>query len=64
LIVFFQKDFDGDEFIKCIQELLKIDKEWIPKTEGFSAYIRPTFIATEVGGWREPFELLIGIPGS
>ncbi|XP_028408900.1 branched-chain-amino-acid aminotransferase, cytosolic-like isoform X3 [Dendronephthya gigantea] len=39
-------NFDGDEFLKCIVELIKIDKDWVPKEDSCSLYIRPTFIAT------------------
>jgi branched-chain amino acid aminotransferase len=39
-------DFDREELIKCIGELVKLDKEWIPSGEGYSLYIRPTVIAT------------------
>jgi len=33
-------------FLDCIKELVKIDREWIPKLRGYSLYIRPTLIAT------------------
>jgi branched-chain amino acid aminotransferase len=39
-------DFDREELIKCIGELVKLDKDWIPSGEGFSLYLRPTAIAT------------------
>lgn len=39
-------DFDRKEFEKCIAELVKVDKKWIPSGEGYSLYIRPTCIAT------------------
>jgi branched-chain amino acid aminotransferase len=39
-------EFDGNEFLKCIKELIKVDREWIPRGEGYSLYIRPTFIGT------------------
>jgi len=38
-------DFNPEELIKCIKELLKIDKEWIPAQKGYSLYIRPTHIS-------------------
>jgi len=37
---------DGPEFLKCIEELLRVDKSWIPRGFGYSLYIRPTLIAT------------------
>lgn len=30
----------------CIEELIRLEKEWIPKGDGFSLYIRPTAIST------------------
>lgn len=39
-------DFDGQELIKCLKELVLLDKDWIPHGEGYSLYIRPTVIAT------------------
>ncbi|TDH73908.1 hypothetical protein CCR75_008077 [Bremia lactucae] len=40
-------EFDGDELIKCLQELLRLDKDWVPQGEGYSLYIRPTGISTQ-----------------
>jgi len=40
------RDFDHGELIKCIKELIKVDKKWIPYGEGYSLYIRPTVIST------------------
>lgn len=37
---------NGPEVIKCIEELLRVDKSWIPKGFGYSLYLRPTLIAT------------------
>jgi len=39
-------DFDRKELLKCIAELVRTDKDWIPSGEGYSLYIRPTVIAT------------------
>jgi len=33
--------------LKCIIELLKIDKSWIPNKKGFSLYIRPCGMSME-----------------
>lgn len=38
--------FDGEEFLACIKQLVAIDKNWIPAGEGYSMYIRPTYIST------------------
>eukprot|EP00475_Leptophrys_vorax_P010584 TRINITY_DN1716_c0_g1_i3.p1 TRINITY_DN1716_c0_g1~~TRINITY_DN1716_c0_g1_i3.p1 ORF type:complete len:205 (+),score=36.54 TRINITY_DN1716_c0_g1_i3:13-627(+) len=40
--------FDGDQYLECIKELIKIDRDWIPNKEGYSLYIRPTIISTYV----------------
>jgi branched-chain amino acid aminotransferase len=37
--------FDGEEFIKCMEKLLVVDKDWAHPVKGFSIYIRPTFIS-------------------
>lgn len=39
-------DFDHQELIQCIQELVALDEKWIPDGEGYSLYLRPTVIAT------------------
>jgi len=39
--------FDGREFLCCIKELVRLDKNWIPKQKGYSLYVRPTIISTE-----------------
>jgi len=42
----FLPQFDGDQLVECIKELIKVDRDWIPDGEGFSLYIRPTAIST------------------
>ena len=42
-------DFQGidkEAFLECIKALLRVDKKWIPKGDGYSLYIRPTAIST------------------
>jgi branched-chain amino acid aminotransferase len=39
-------EFDSEQFLKCIEELLKIERNWIPEGKGYSLYIRPTIIST------------------
>ena len=36
-----------EDFLQAIEELVRIDEEWIPKKKGSSLYIRPFVIATE-----------------
>ena len=38
-----------DFFVQTVEELVKADKNWVPKNVGESLYIRPFMIATEVG---------------
>lgn len=38
--------FDGEELIKLIYELLKVDSQFVPSEKGFSLYLRPTLIGT------------------
>ena len=37
---------DPDELLKCICELIKLDREWVPKMDGYSLYVRPIMIGT------------------
>jgi branched-chain amino acid aminotransferase len=34
-------------FLKAIKELVRLEQEWVPKSEGTALYIRPTMIATD-----------------
>lgn len=38
---------DVDTALQAIKKLVSVEKEWIPKSEGTSLYIRPFIIATE-----------------
>lgn len=38
--------FDGEEFLKCLMELIKVEKDWIPTEENCSLYIRPLIMGT------------------
>ncbi len=38
---------DEEFVLKCLDELLIIEKEWVPKTFGTSLYIRPTMMAID-----------------
>lgn len=53
-------DFDHQELIECIKELVRIDEKWIPEGEGYSLYLRPTVIAThKFLGLAAPDSLLL-----
>ncbi|KAF6338884.1 branched chain amino acid transaminase 1 [Rhinolophus ferrumequinum] len=52
--------FDKEELLKCIQQLVKLDQEWVPYSTSASLYIRPTFIGTEPSlGVKKPTKALI-----
>ncbi|MBI5886252.1 MAG: branched-chain amino acid aminotransferase [Deltaproteobacteria bacterium] len=38
---------DRDVFLSGLTELLRLDREWVPKKHGFSLYIRPFVFATD-----------------
>jgi branched-chain amino acid aminotransferase len=40
-------DVDVDLAMKALKQLILLDKDWVPRSEGTSLYIRPTMIATE-----------------
>ncbi|CDW58185.1 branched chain aminotransferase 1, cytosolic [Trichuris trichiura] len=40
-------NFDAEEFLNCLVEFVRIEKDWIPEDPSGSFYIRPTMIATE-----------------
>ncbi|MDR1932397.1 MAG: branched-chain amino acid aminotransferase [Spirochaetales bacterium] len=39
--------FDGEFLLNSIYELVKLEKDWIPKAPGTSLYIRPTYIGVD-----------------
>ena len=41
--------FDPVELLECIRALVRLEQDWVPRSEAASLYIRPTFIGTEVG---------------
>lgn len=47
--------FDGEEFIKLIKTLVRIDRDYVPHGEGQTLYLRPTLIGT-------PDTLGMGVP--
>jgi branched-chain amino acid aminotransferase len=40
-------EVDPDLFLRAMKELVLLDRDWVPQSEGTSLYIRPTMIATE-----------------
>ncbi len=40
-------DVPEELFLQCVQKIVAIDKEWIPKKKGYSLYIRPFLFATD-----------------
>ncbi|XP_063495677.1 branched-chain-amino-acid aminotransferase, cytosolic isoform X7 [Symphalangus syndactylus] len=52
--------FDKEELLECIQQLVKLDQEWVPYSTSASLYIRPTFIGTEPSlGVKKPTKALL-----
>ncbi|XP_053518231.1 branched-chain-amino-acid aminotransferase, cytosolic isoform X2 [Artibeus jamaicensis] len=52
--------FDKEELMQCIQQLVKLDQEWVPYSTSASLYIRPTFIGTEPSlGVKKPTKAMI-----
>lgn len=47
-VAYILQNFDGEELMKCIIDLIVIDQEWVPYSNTSSLYIRPTLIGTEV----------------
>nr|CDJ96082.1 Aminotransferase domain containing protein [Haemonchus contortus] len=40
-------DFDGEQLLECIKDLVRVDQAWVPEEKGAALYIRPTLIGTE-----------------
>ncbi|KAG8140449.1 putative Branched-chain-amino-acid aminotransferase protein [Naja naja] len=39
--------FDRSELLECIQQLIRVDQDWVPHSSTASLYIRPILIGTE-----------------
>uniref|UniRef100_A0A8C9LAF3 branched-chain-amino-acid transaminase n=1 Tax=Pavo cristatus TaxID=9049 RepID=A0A8C9LAF3_PAVCR len=39
--------FDPMELLECIRALVRLEQDWVPRSEAASLYIRPTYIGTE-----------------
>jgi branched-chain amino acid aminotransferase len=37
--------FNGDDYLECLDQFLKVEKDWVHNKRGFSLYIRPTYIS-------------------
>lgn len=42
-------ELDPENYLTALKELIKLEKDWVPKRIGSSLYIRPTMIGTEPG---------------
>ena len=40
--------FDKKELLQCIHALVNLERDWVPRQEGKSLYIRPTLIGLDV----------------
>lgn len=55
-------EIDPDFFVAAVETLVDIERDWVPRVDGSSLYIRPTVIATEAGlGVRASREYLFYI---
>jgi branched-chain amino acid aminotransferase len=55
-------ELDPDLFLRAMKELIILDRQWLPQSEGTSLYIRPTMIASEAAlGVRPAKEYLFFI---
>ncbi|XP_058511811.1 branched-chain-amino-acid aminotransferase, cytosolic [Ochotona princeps] len=52
--------FDKEELLECIQQLVRLDQEWVPYSTSASLYIRPALIGTECSlGVKKPTKALL-----
>ena len=42
-------EIDPEDYLFALMELIKLEKDWTPKSPGTSLYVRPTMIGTEPG---------------
>lgn len=55
-------EFDVDQVLAAMKELVRLDQEWVPRSKGATLYIRPTMVATEAAlGVRPSKEYLFFI---
>ncbi|MEE2708469.1 MAG: branched-chain amino acid aminotransferase [Gemmatimonadota bacterium] len=55
-------EIDPGEYLKALKELIWLERDWIPASEGTALYVRPTAIATEAAlGVRTAKEYLFYI---
>jgi len=56
--------FEPDEFVKCVDELLRIDEKWVP-ADPSSLYLRPTVVSmTNKLGVHPPHESMLFVASS
>ncbi|KAL4419522.1 hypothetical protein ABPG77_005753 [Micractinium sp. CCAP 211/92] len=55
-------DFDPQELLECLKQLLLLDRSWLPAQEGYSLYIRPfAFASSGVLGVAKPSHTTMSI---
>jgi len=52
-------DIEQDIYLQAMKELVLIDRDWLPTSEGTSLYIRPTMIATEPALGVKPSDMYL-----
>src|SRR5690606_8560776 len=38
---------DEDFVLRCLEELIRLERDWVPRGEGQSLYIRPTYMGVD-----------------
>ena len=46
--LFLEQTFDKEQLLECIKEFVRVESKWIPTERGYSLYLRPTMIGTQV----------------
>ncbi|EFN57110.1 hypothetical protein CHLNCDRAFT_57448 [Chlorella variabilis] len=55
-------DFDPQELLACLKQLLMVDRSWLPEREGYSIYVRPfIFSSASALGVAKPARSTISI---
>jgi branched-chain amino acid aminotransferase len=62
-------EIEPQMFLQAVKELVLLERDWIPRSEGTSLYIRPTMIATEAALGVHPaatylFYIIVGPVGA
>jgi branched-subunit amino acid aminotransferase/4-amino-4-deoxychorismate lyase len=48
-----RQTINEEALLECIKELVRLDKDWVPQGKGYSLYLRPCMIGTQVQNTAE-----------